>query len=237
MSDAEEPLSLQEMLSALKEVDGETWGRYALSRDPLQGRIPEEAKSEMIRRSIHCGNEYAALVLKNFGSVSPQKAAEQLDLDVQLRDGSVAENRLLFAQFTPPNRIELMRGPLEKYRLVLENTAQSERSCLPAVETVRDVLLGHEIFHYLEERNKATIYTRTEKIRLWHLLCFKNDSTIEALSEIAGMAFTKKLNNLIYSPFVLDVLLFFGYNSNKARNIFYHIKDVMAAQNEGARNW
>ena len=237
MSDAKGPLSLQEMLTALKNVDGDAWGRYALSRDPLQGRIPEDAKSEMIHRSIDCGNKYAALILKQFGSVSPQKAAEQLNLDVQLCDGTMSEKRLLFAQFTPPNRIELMRGPLEKYRLVLENTAQNERGYLPEIETVRDILLGHEIFHYLEERDQATIYTRTEKIRLWHFLCFKNDSTIEALSEIAGMAFTKKLNNLVYSPFLLDVLLFFGYNSNKARDIFYHIKDVMAVQNEGTRNW
>jgi hypothetical protein len=233
----QEQLSLPEMLSFLKKVDDETWGKYAVSREPLRNRIPETRKIEMIRGSIRCGEEYAGRILRENGNVSPREIAEQFGLSVRFSDLPMTDKRVLFAQFTPPNQIEIMQEPMKEYKTVLEGATAEDCSRLPTVEKIQNILLGHEIFHYLEDRDEKEIYTRTEKIRLWHFLCFQNNSTVGALSEIAGMAFTKSLNCLSYSPFLLDVLLFFGYNPDEARNIYRDVKSIFMARNEETRNW
>lgn len=43
---------------------------------------------------------------------------------------------------------------------------------------VSKLLLSHELFHYIEEKYKDTIFTRTEKIRLWELGPLHNDSVL-----------------------------------------------------------
>ena len=88
---------------------------------------------------------------------------------------------------------------------------------------IMNTILGHEIFHFVEEQFEQEIYTRTEKIRLWSFMGFKNYSTIRALSEIGAMAFTKEINRLNFSPFILDILLYYSYDSSGAGKIYRDI--------------
>lgn len=225
------------LLPALKGIDNETWGEYAFSRELLRDRIPESKKIEMIQKSIRCGEEYADRIQKETGKKEPWNIAEQLGLKVDDSDLPAGVKRVLFAQFTPPNQIEIMREPLEKYKAVLAGLQGEQAKRLPAEEEIRGILLGHEIFHFLEERDSLSIYTRTERIRLWHFWRFQNCSTVGALGEIAGMAFTEKLNCLSYSPFLLDVLLFFGYNPDGAGSICRDIQQILDRRNPKTRNW
>ncbi len=55
---------------------------------------------------------------------------------------------------------------------------------------------------------------------------FKNYSTIRTLGEIGAMAFTKELNGLKYSPFILDILLYFSYDSSGAGKIYRDVLGV-----------
>lgn len=225
-------ISLDEMAANLRAVGDGTWGRYAFSRDFLRDRVPDERKEEMIRNSVRCGGEYADRIARETGESAPRAIARRLGLSVLSGDLPMAGKRVLFAQFTPPDRIEIMREPIEKYRAVLLKMDGEETGRLPGEREVSDVLLGHEIFHFLEDRDEDKIYTRTEKITLWRFLNFRNESTVEALGEIAAMAFTKKLNRLVYSPFLLDVLLFFGYNPEGARSIYRNVMDRKERETE-----
>lgn len=225
----EEPVKkeipLVEMIEDLRAVGDGTWGRYAFSRDLLRDRVPDEKKAEMIARSVRCGEEYADRAVRETGQSAPEEIARRLGLNVLPGETPMTAKRALFAQFTPPDRIEIMREPLERYRDVLARPEEAEASRLPGAEEVFRLLLGHEIFHFLEDRHEEEIYTRTEKITLWSVLGFRNRSTVGALGEIAGMAFTKRLNHVAYSPFLLDVLLFFGYNPEGARSIYRTVMD------------
>jgi len=218
-------MSLSSMMSSLRDIDDEIWGEYAFSRDILRDRIPEEKKFEYISNSIRCGEEYADRILQETGQSGPREIANCLGLHVIPSDLPMTSKRVLFAQYTPPDQIEILQEPLAKYKAVLAHATEEESAQLVAESEIRNVLLGHEIFHFLEDRYEDEIYTRTEKIRLWRILNFKNDSTVRALGEIAGMAFSKRLNHITYSPFLLDVLLFFGYNPEGANNIY---QDIMA---------
>ncbi len=84
----------------------------------------------------------------------------------------------------PPDLIQIMREPIDKA------VKGGSLDGFTTREQLEDLILGHEIYHYLEEEYDG-IYTRTEKIRLWKILGFENRSTIRALSEIAGMYFQK----------------------------------------------
>ncbi len=59
------------------------------------------------------------------------------------------------------------------------------------VEQIERLILGHEIFHFLEEQEEG-IYTRREKVILWKLFGYKSKSTVRALSEIAACIFQRK---------------------------------------------
>ena len=135
-----------------------------------------------------------------------------------LDKGQIAD-RVLFALFTPPGLIQIMREPIDKA------VKGGSLDGFTTREQLEDLILGHEIYHYLEEEYDG-IYTRTEKIRLWKILGFENRSTIRALSEIAGMYFSKKLNGFPYSPFALDILLYYNYNSETALNMYREVAEI-----------
>jgi hypothetical protein len=121
-----------------------------------------------------------------------------------------------------------MRQPIELYAALYESEADNTR--LPAPEQARALLLGHELFHHVEELHRDEIYSRTEKIRLWKLLLIKWDSTVRTIGEIAAMSFAKTLARADYNPFVLDVLLLFGYNKEAAIRVFESILDIAKAK-------
>ena len=228
METEKEP-ELVEMMGCLCRIKEEEAGRYALSRDILFRRIPEEKKPEMVENSIRCGREYAARIERKTGTDDPEKAAACYGLRVKSAGGtgksgdsqkSSSPRRILFARFTPPDSIEIMEEPLLKYREVLSGLSEETGSLLPSPAEVRRLLTAHELFHFAEDRDSAKIYTRTEKIRLWGFLGMEARSPVRALGEIAAAAFARALCRTDYTPFALDVLLFYGYDKETARRIF-----------------
>ena len=207
---------LREMAEGLAKVDDLSWGMYAFSRDVLRDKISEAEKKRMIEEAVCCGYEMADKVMSSLGTWDPWELAEKLKLKVEYGDRGQIADSVLFALFTPPDQIQIMKEPIElaaKSRL-LEG--------LLTMEQVERLILGHEIFHYLEEEEKE-IYTRKEKVVLWKLFGYKSKSTVRALSEIAGMYFSKKINGFSYSPFALDILLYYNYNSNEALKMYREV--------------
>ncbi|MDF2483850.1 MAG: hypothetical protein K0R46_18 [Herbinix sp.] len=215
-----------EMLHHLLEVDDDTWGLYAFSRELLNKRIQPDQKLTMIAKANACGKEYAQKIVSEIGSSDIKTIAKALKLKVEYHDLSMIGKRVLFARFTPPSLIEIMEEP------ILRAVKRISEESLFLVEEFQhndiiDIILGHEIFHFVEERYTQQIYTRTEKILLWKFLGYKNYSVIRTLGEIGAMAFTKELMRLSYSPFLLDVLLYYSYDPASAEKIY---KDVLANQ-------
>lgn len=202
-------MKLQEMAESLAQVNDLSWGMYAFSRDILRDKISKAEKKRMIEQAVCCGYEMADRVMDSMGTGDPWELAEKLKLKVEYEDMGQIADRVLFALFTPPDRIQIMKEPIE---LAAKNGLPDG---LFTVEQIERLILGHEIFHYLEEEDKE-IYTRKEKVVLWKLLGYESKSTVRALSEIAGMYFSKKINGFSYSPFALDILLYYNYNSNEA---------------------
>ena len=216
---------LGEMLLSLHSVDDVSWGRYAFSSDLLRNRIPLQQQDEMTRKAIDCGEEWALRMIRQTGAADPDSMLKSLDLTLMVNDADMMDSpRQLFAQFVPDKGIEIMSQPIEIYSSMYHKEAGSIHGPLfPPPEQVRELLLAHELFHYVEECHKKEIYSRTETILLWKFFRIKWNSTIRSLSEIAAMSFAKALTRSGYSPFVLDVMLLYGYNKALARSVFKRI--------------
>lgn len=221
----QEQFVLEEMIRNLLRVDDETWGLYAFSRDVLKERIPVNKRLEMIKKAVICGREYAEYVIHECETSDVRVIAEKLKLKVRMQDERITGKRILFACYTPPVEIEIMTEPIEK---ATKQVLEAEPALVEYFEknSIMNTILGHEIFHYIEDKFEQEIYTRTEKILLWNFLGLKNFSTIRALGEIGAMAFTRELNGLKYSPFILDILLYYAYDSFSAEKIYHDVLEM-----------
>lgn len=202
---------LREMAQTLSGTDARQWGKYAFHREPLEGKFTEEQKDAFTLRANACGKEWAKRIAGKYESRSPRKIAQKMGLKIRMDNTSRGGANVLFAQFVQPDEITLFADCIDRGCALRE-----ESGCaLLERETLTDVLLAHELFHAVEERNAETIYTRTEKVELWRKP-FSNRSSIACLSEIAAMAFAGRLLGLESSPYMLDVLLVYPYNKDMA---------------------
>ena len=85
---------------------------------------------------------------------------------------------------------------------------------------IAKLLLGHELFHFVEEKYKKEIWTRTYKIELWAPKPLHNRSGVAVLGEIAAMSFAKTLTGIPYSPYVMDAFLVYGYSPEAASGLY-----------------
>ena len=204
------------MFGELTHIDEMEWGNYAFSQDFLRGKVDIENQQDMISKAIACGEAYAKQIWDTYKTRNPKVIAEKLKIDIAYKDEPMGDKRVLYAQFIPENKIEIMLHPQQVYKELLTTLDDKEVKDLPKIEEIEKTIIAHEIFHFLEEQNETTIYTRVNKIKLWKVWKFEQKSTIRAVGEIAAMSFAKTIVGAKYSPFTLDFLLFYGYNINIA---------------------
>ena len=203
----------------------EDWGKYAFSREPLEGRFSNEQKMQYTHKANDCGREWAEKIARQYGTRNPRELAEKLGMKVKTPKVPVGGGLVLFAQFVEPDEITIFTDCVDK-----ASKLEEECGCdLLRRENLTNTLLAHELFHAVEERHVKEIYTRTERVELWRKP-FSNKSKISCLSEIAAMAFAGKLLDLKVSPYMLDVLLVYSYDKNAAWGLYDEIMNMTKKQ-------
>lgn len=211
-------IPLEEMTQKLAGMTDLQWGRYAFSREPLEGKFNQEQKDAYTLKSSACGREWARRMKQNYGVVSARELARKLNLKVKTPSMPSGGGQVVFAQFVEPDEITIFTDCIKQAGKIVK-----ESGCALLEETIlMETLLAHELFHVVEEQNAGVIYTRTEKIELWRKP-FSNLSSISCLSEIAAMAFAQELLELPYSPYLLDVLLVYSYDKDAAWGLYDEI--------------
>lgn len=209
---------LPEMVEKLKTLSEADWGKYAFSREPLEGKFSEEQKMQYTVKANDCGRDWACRTVGQYGTNKPVELAEKLGVKVKYQNIPTGGGLVLFAQFVEPDEITIFTDCVDK-------AAEIEDECGCGIlnrEMLINTLLAHELFHVVEERHVKEIYTRTETVELWKRP-FSNRSAISCLSEIAAMAFAARLLNLEFSPYILDVLLVYSYDKNAALGLYDEI--------------
>lgn len=219
-------LPLEDMITELVKIPSSVWGKYSFSRDILRDKISEEEKNRLTLKAIECGYSYADQLAHQYGTTVPSEIAEALGLQISYPEVPTDLSRVTFAEFMEPNQIMLYKDNLDKAHELFKNAQVKE---LLGELQIEELLLAHEIFHYIEMRDSNSIFTLTEKVELWAPKPFHNRSTIRCLGEIAGMAFAERLLGLNYSPFVMDVFFVYGYNKEVAVHLY---DEIMGLVNE-----
>lgn len=210
-------LTPRDMAQRLMSLSDLQWGRYAFSREPLEGKFTPEQKDSYTLAAVACGKAWAQETASRCGSRDPRVLAERMGIRILTPDIPTGGAQVMFAQFIQPDEITVFTNCLDK--------AAALGDILPPRERLMDILLAHELFHAVEERNPDKIFTRTEKIELWRKP-FSNKSGIVCLSEIAAMAFARELPGLSFNPYALDVLLVWPYDAVAARELYEEIHDL-----------
>ena len=209
---------LDYMLERLVKIPALEWRHYAFSREPLNGKFTPSQRLEWTRKSLECGKIYAKKMRDDVGTDEPEIIAKKLGLEVFYPQYPEKTDRVLFADFVKPNKINIFMDAVSRAEKLLQK--KSVKNILTEKMKPKKIILSHEIFHHLEEKYKAEIFTRTEKVRLWSLGPLHNDSEIYALGEIAAMSFAQELNQLPYSAYVMDVFLVYDYSAEEASGLY-----------------
>lgn len=215
-------VNLTEMTETLGGITNEQWGRYAFSRDPLEGRFDRQQKQEYTKAANVCGKEWAVRIMKTYQTRSPKELARKMGIKILTPDTPAGGGQVIFAQFVQPDEITVYMDCIRRASRLAE-----ESGCiLLEKDRLFDVLLAHELFHAVEEQHADEIYTRTEKVELWRKP-FSNRSSIACLSEMAAMAFARELLGMDCSPYMLDVLLVYAYDKDAALGLYEEIGELI----------
>ncbi|MEG2165833.1 MAG: hypothetical protein RRY96_06020 [Ruthenibacterium sp.] len=209
---------LAAMLEDLAQISDENWYRYAFSTEPLNGKFTDEQRQAYAIKAMDCGKTYAQKLMQEYQVTNALQLGRALKMEISYPDYPEKTDRVTFAEFREPNKINIYMDAVRRSRVSLKD----EAVCAVMGENpdISNILLAHELFHYVEEVHKKEIYTRTEKINLWHIGPFYNRSTVIAFSEIAAMAFAKELTGISFSPYLLDVFLVYGYSPQEASGLY-----------------
>jgi len=202
----------------LCEIPEEDWYRYAFSREPLNGRFNDGTRHDLMLQAISCGRDNALKYEELYKTKDPWKMAEQMNIKVDRPDMPQSKDRVLFAEYREPDTVHIFEDGMEKAAVTLKEPGIPD--AIAGVGQIRDILLSHELFHWIEVHHKKEIWTLTYKTELWAPKPFHNRSGVAVLGEIAAMAFAKKLTGISFSPYVLDALLVYGYSPAAAGALY-----------------
>lgn len=215
---------IKDWVEDLLTLNDEDWCQYTFNRDPLVGRITSTQESEFCQKARNCGVEQANRLHDAYGDNSPSHLIKQIGLNLLLKRGESA----LFACFEEPNTITVYLDNADATDQLIAKESLSE--WIGNIHTA-DLLIAHELYHYLEY-SLPDIYTTQKLISLWKIGPFENRSRILCLQELGAMAFAKELVGLNCSAYLFDVLMLFPRNPQKAKELYDNIMGFRAKGKE-----
>lgn len=180
---------------------------YLIAQDRLERKIKDDVKSYLIQQSLEVGKKEANLLKEKFPTASPLNIIESLGLKLEHKDEENIDTQsgvhyVLLGCYESPDQIMICDktiGRLQRYLEETEHPIFSEIS-------VKDIVLAHEIFHYIEEQ-KEDLFTNRFQVDVFSVGPFRKKSTVLCAGEIAGMTFAKTLLNLPFEPAILNYIV------------------------------
>lgn len=215
--------TIREMVEEMMAIREELWGRYAFLHEPLERKITKEQKEEYAGLAMACGREEAVRLKEDCPGQMVREIVFEQGIRLDTPDMPNGGGHIIFAQFEESGKITIFMDCVKKAKKLIQ---EEQLEDLFADVDIFSVLLSHELFHAIEHKKRKEIFTQTEKIELWRRP-FSNKSRIIALSEMAAMAFAKELQNLAFSPYILDVVLMYCYNEEAAEALFEEMMEAI----------
>lgn len=193
---------------------------HMLRNDPLYDRYGADDRRMIVDRGVECGREYARRTLEL--GLNWRQTLSHYGIRYQERTRPVSADRVTFAQYVETGEMTVFTDTLDKYR---HFAAVRDQPHDMDVDTLRRVLIGHELFHHLEHLDERSVVTRNTKVTTHRLGPLRLTSRASSMSEIAAMAFAKEWTGIDYSPNVYDVLLMQLYEPKAAKLVLDDIRE------------
>lgn len=211
---------IEKMMRDICALGWNAWRDYAFAREPLNGRLDDAQRAELMERARECGEDWARRCERDFDSSSPLEIAERLGAIVTLAERPHGQDRVTFAEFTEPDEIYVYTDAMDKAEALLG--APGVREAAGPRMRPRELLVAHEVSHLIELRHAREIWTQAYRLDI-RFGPFHNPSRLVVLGEIAAMSFARTLASLDYSPYVLDVLLTYAYSPAACTTLYNEV--------------
>jgi len=219
--------AIEEVMRDICALGWQDWRDYAFAREPLNGRLDDALRAELMERARTCGESWARRCARDARSASPLEIAEKLGATVTFAEKPHGQDRVTFAEFTEPDEIYVYTDALDKAEDLLDTPGVLEAAG-PKMRP-QELLVAHEVFHLIELRHARDIWTQTYRLDI-KLGPFRNPSRLSVLGELAAMSFAQTLTGVGCSPYVLDVLLTYAYSPAAGTTLY---NEVMGYQRRG----
>ncbi len=211
-------INLEKMLIKAMHLDDIVFGYQAFGRENLVNKISDKDQINMIKKAIASGKSLAKEIKAKYNFNNLEELSSKLKVKITYSDKTYDQaNMLLFAFYNSKNLITINKKAVDTALSFKEMKTLSKDYF--SKKTVTNLLIGHEIYHFLENNNK-NLYSNTERITLFKIFKWQYRARIHILGEIAAMSFAKELNNVTYNPFILDILLVYGFNKSSASALY-----------------
>ena len=194
---------LDELILKLQTISDEQWCDYQFQRELLVEKVSLSEQQRWGALARECGKTLAETINRKYCTRNIQELCDRFDVAISYGETAWRNDRLTLATYDETTGICLMTEPIQKFE-------QEKITALP-LEQVTSLILAHELYHHLETCD-PTLYTQQKTVELWRFFGYRHQSKIRTLSEIAAMSFSEKLNNVGFSPYVLEVAMIWPYD-------------------------
>lgn len=173
-----------------------------LYADAVFSKIPEERYRYYVDGSMNAGYEAA----RRFSGMSASELAEELGVPITIEEKS---SKIAGVSLRAQTRTENGRTRIIVYResldLLAMESAWEDFEALDA-DTVLSMHLFHELFHVIEERERAYVSDSLDSVRIWKLFSHERKSRVMRTSEIAAHRFAEQMLSLPWMPNFYDYI-------------------------------
>jgi hypothetical protein len=203
--------SLGDLVHRVASADPGALARWMLRNDRYAGRLDER---EVGRLAVTAAADGEASARSLGGGKSPEALASELGISVDHTSAAIEVAGHLFSadyRANPP-RIRLYTRALAAIDRGLADPGVAE---IVGTTSARPVLLAHEIYHHLDLARPATL-ARQHRVTTLRLGPLHLKTELPSLAEIAAGRFAATLLGLHCHPKLLDLLLLWDMNPQRA---------------------
>lgn len=174
-----------------------------LRNDAVFNKIPPAKYRYYLDNALSAGERAA----DEFQDCYIRDLYQQHDIDIQLKQGNGIFFTVQFrAQFEFSEKKDIRRVIL--YQESLENLQASivQAGVDVSLDTIMDIHLAHEFFHFLEYSRYQPVSATLEKVCNLSFGSFRHYSTVATTSEIAAHRFCQQLIKLPHYPTYYDFI-------------------------------
>jgi len=204
----------EEQLKKLKEFSDDAWYYLLLQRDPLYEKIKPEEESRILNMSKERGRLLAKKWLEAGDDIDLiQDRLEYNGVNVRLLEYDQKPPMVIFAALkTKPLELDLYMPALRLARQQLDIPAVWENQIVPETESIRNLILAHEAFHFMDDADPLGRYVERLEYKVGFI---PRKASLHTTDEISAAVFAQELAHPNYNPGLLDVALLCAYQTKK----------------------